>query len=292
MAKEKVMVSEQYLQDIANSIRTKLETEDKYKPSEFSSKIDEMSIATPVTKGFIPKAFNSSGFITDVEFIGMTSIPSHYFYTLDTYGVGKYLTNVKFAENTTSINQYAFHNCRELLLTELPDTITSIGNYAFCSCLKISLTKLPSALTSVGTRAFEFCSKLAITEIPEGVTTLGSQAFANCSSLTSIKLPSTLSSIGSYMFVTASNLKTVSSLSEDLKNIYNYAFQRSGLSKLILHSKTVTTLGTGAFEGTSIASGSGKIYVPDNLVESFQTATNWSTYASKIKPLSELEVSE
>ena len=31
------------------------------------------------------------------------------------------------------------------------------------------------------------------------------------------------------------------------------------------------------------------IYVPDNLVNSYKTATNWSTLADKIKPRSELE---
>ena len=29
------------------------------------------------------------------------------------------------------------------------------------------------------------------------------------------------------------------------------------------------------------------IYVPDDLVENYKTATNWSVYASQIKPLSE-----
>ena len=32
----------------------------------------------------------------------------------------------------------------------------------------------------------------------------------------------------------------------------------------------------------------GYIYVPDALVDSYKTATNWSTYADQIKPLSEL----
>lgn len=31
----------------------------------------------------------------------------------------------------------------------------------------------------------------------------------------------------------------------------------------------------------------GYIYVPDALVDSYKAATNWSTYASQIRPLSE-----
>ena len=31
----------------------------------------------------------------------------------------------------------------------------------------------------------------------------------------------------------------------------------------------------------------GKIYVPDNSVDAYKAATNWSQYADRIKPLSE-----
>ena len=44
-----------------------------------------------------------------------------------------------------------------------------------------------------------------------------------------------------------------------------------------------------AFDNTPIANGTGFVYVPDNLVEQYKTADNWSTYASQIKPISELE---
>ena len=47
-----------------------------------------------------------------------------------------------------------------------------------------------------------------------------------------------------------------------------------------------------AFQGTLIASGNGYIYVPDELIEQYKTATNWSVYANQIKPLSEYVESE
>ncbi len=49
-----------------------------------------------------------------------------------------------------------------------------------------------------------------------------------------------------------------------------------------------TLSNSNAFANTPIAQGTGYIYVPDNLVASFKTATNWSTYASQIKGVSEL----
>ena len=42
------------------------------------------------------------------------------------------------------------------------------------------------------------------------------------------------------------------------------------------------------FVGSGIASGTGYIYVPDDLVDQYKVATNWATYASQIKGLSEI----
>ena len=69
----------------------------------------------------------------------------------------------------------------------------------------------------------------------------------------------------------------------------------SGCSRLVTlilrKADTVCTLeNVSAFSGTSIAKGTGFVYVPDDLVEQYKAATNWSTYASQIKPISELEV--
>lgn len=52
-------------------------------------------------------------------------------------------------------------------------------------------------------------------------------------------------------------------------------------------SAVVTNGGANTFSNSAIASGTGYIYVPDALVEDYKVATNWSTYAAQIKPLSE-----
>lgn len=44
---------------------------------------------------------------------------------------------------------------------------------------------------------------------------------------------------------------------------------------------------TDVLYGTPISQGTGYVYVPDDLVDSYKSATNWSTYANQIKPLSE-----
>ena len=41
-------------------------------------------------------------------------------------------------------------------------------------------------------------------------------------------------------------------------------------------------------KGTTIEKATGYVYVPDDMVDTYKSATNWSTYASQIKGMSEL----
>ena len=43
--------------------------------------------------------------------------------------------------------------------------------------------------------------------------------------------------------------------------------------------------GKGAFNMSPIASGTGYIYVPAALVDSYKAASNWSTYANQIRAI-------
>jgi hypothetical protein len=46
---------------------------------------------------------------------------------------------------------------------------------------------------------------------------------------------------------------------------------------------------TYTFDSTQISTEEGAIYVPDESVETYKSATNWSIYADQIKPLSEYQ---
>lgn len=118
-----------------------------------------------------------------------------------------------------------------------------------------------------------------------------------------------LTSIGQYMMqgqsgltgFFAPNLKQIQlnafSYCRALKYIYiqggeiqsNSFLTCEGIVALVIKSTAVTTLNTAvALNGSSIASGTGYIYVPDDLVEQYKVATNWATYAAQIKGLSEI----
>lgn len=60
----------------------------------------------------------------------------------------------------------------------------------------------------------------------------------------------------------------------------------SALEALILRGDTVKTLGAvSALSGTPIAEGTGYIYVPSALLESYKAETNWATFADQFRAI-------
>ena len=143
-------------------------------------------------------------------------------------------------------------------------------------------------ITYLGTEVFRNYASLKVVDFPN-VTSTGANIFYACYDLSTVNLPK-LSAIGINMFAYSSLLKRLDFPS--VESIGTGAFSScSRLVTLILRkADTVCTLANvNAFTNTPIAKGTGYIYVPDDLVEKYKAATNWSTYASQIKPISELE---
>jgi hypothetical protein len=119
------------------------------------------------------------------------------------------------------------------------------------------------------------------------VVTIGGYGMQSCGALKSIVLPKvqyldTAALYGCWNLLTI-DLPTCTSISST-------AIVHCGvLNKLILRSPTLCTLGGGALNNTPYVKGQGFIYVPDNLVDEYKVATNWSAYVDQIKPISELE---
>ena len=63
-------------------------------------------------------------------------------------------------------------------------------------------------------------------------------------------------------------------------------YKCSALKAVIIRSPAVCTMSTSnAFKSTPIASGTGYVYVPAALVDSYKAATNWSVYADQIRAI-------
>ncbi len=162
----------------------------------------------------------------------------------------------------SDMSQSAFQSCSSLTEITIPEGMTTIGGSAFQSCSSLTEITLPAGVRYFGSSAFQSCSSLTRIMNFENtkVVSLYSTTFRSCSSLAEIALPASLTSIGNYVFQYCTKLKIMT-----------------------VNANTPPTLGSGAIPSTI-----GAIYVPDESITAYQEATGWTSYASKIKGISEM----
>ena len=136
----------------------------------------------------------------------------------------------------------------------------------------------------VGDYAFQNCTSLSYVDAPN-VTTLGRDAFVK-SNITNIELPNLM--VASYdAFVSCEKLKRANL--GNVSSIRNYCFTNCfEFDTLILpNTERITTLeSTNAFwYATKFEEGTGYIYVPRALLNSYKTATNWSNFANQFRAI-------
>lgn len=163
----------------------------------------------------------------------------------------------------TAVRKYGFAYCEDLIKVDLPNVAT-IGENAFARSENLIEVNLPNCETATD-YSFNYCYSLKNVNMPK-LQTVPSYMFQRCEAIQEIDLPS-------------------------ITRIFASAFYYcKSLEKLILRSETMVTLANkSAFLNTKINSGTGYIYVPDNLIEEYKVATNWTNFADQFKGLSELE---
>lgn len=137
---------------------------------------------------------------------------------------------------------------------------------------------------------FNGCTMLEDVDLSSATGFFISYAFANCQNLTTIKLPRLAPAAGAaYIFQKCTKLTSVDMGSNTInggaigQNVFTDC---SALKALVLRHKTINSMNvTNAFTNTPIASGTGYIYVPRDLVATYQAATNWSTYSAQFRAL-------
>ena len=141
------------------------------------------------------------------------------------------------------------------------NTVDSVGDQALTdSIIDRSITELHCNLTaSIRQYAFRACTALTNVNFPS-VTSVALGAFWSCTALTKADFASTVA-------------------------FANNAFYGcSALSAVILRNADAVSTITGTpFDNSAIASGTGYIYVPSALVETYKT--NWATYAAQIRAI-------
>jgi hypothetical protein len=159
--------------------------------------------------------------------------------------------------------------------------VETIAAYAFRGCSKITSLNVPKLKTVSTSSLYQVnVPNLILSEL----TSMGTYSFGGSSGMKTITLPKLL-------IVQSNGFRQNTGVTRiDLgvcTNIYATGFYNCyALQDLIIRTDSVCALAnTNAFTGCSKLA---NIYVPDNLVNSYKAATNWSTYADKIKPISQL----
>lgn len=139
--------------------------------------------------------------------------------------------------------------------------VTEVDDYTFFNMPNLVYVSFPQA-TSVGFYTFYNNKKLVSVVLPN-VQDIGTCCFQSCTALTVLDFPAA-TSIGNQTFRGCSALTTL----------------------ILRNTSSVCTLGnTNSLAETPIASGTGYIYVPAALVDSYKAATNWSTYANQLRAI-------
>ena len=141
---------------------------------------------------------------------------------------------------------------------------------------------VPSGTTKIGNSALSQRDELESIYLPNSVTVLENYALAYCQNLDGVVLPSTMTTIGNFAFQYDTGLSSIT-IPASVTSIGAAAFDGcTGLEYVILEPVSPPTLGNDAFQQTNDC----PIYVPDNSVLAYQTATNWQTYSARITGIS------
>ena len=175
----------------------------------------------------------------------------------------KYLSSIILPKGVNSIGQYAFYGCDSLAEITIPDGVTEIPSYCFGSCDQLQSVSLPETLTTIGQQAFYYCKKLKSVSLPENLTSIGQHAFYHCDSLTEVTIPEGISEIPAYCFADCSQLKSVS-LPDSVTSIGTYAFYYCTNLKSMTLPENVTSVGSRAFYSCWRLT---DIYLPQNLTD-------------------------
>lgn len=191
-------------------------------------------------------------------------------------------------DSVTEIGVYAFKGCSDLAIVDCPNA-SSFKEESFGNCTKLTDVNLPNA-ELIGRYAFQNCTSLVTIDLPKAVDYVGDAqgVFSGCKNLQQAHFP-VLKRVYIGMFINGPAIPKL-----DLPcctDIMGRSMPMPALETLILRANQVCTLGNvSALNNTKIKAGTGYIYVPRALVDSYKTATNWSTYAAQFRALEDYTV--
>lgn len=183
------------------------------------------------------------------------------------------------------------------------DCVDTLGNKLFSYCTSLSAVTIPSGVTTIDTGAFYNCTSLSSVTIPSSVTFIGQEAFSGCTSLKNVNIPNGIEDVKgmTFAYTNVENITIPNSINRilnhsfdnctNLKNVtigtgctvISMAFTNcTGLQTVTVNATTPPMLLNNPFDNTN---NTFIIKVPYSSVNTYKTASGWSTYASRIEAI-------
>ncbi|WP_148364453.1 MULTISPECIES: leucine-rich repeat domain-containing protein [Bacteroidaceae] len=156
-----------------------------------------------------------------------------------------------------ALHYMEFHQCTNLESVTLMPNIKKIGGRVFAGCISLKRMTIPSSIETIESGVFDGCTSLLTVDIPSTYipAVFPDSMFKGCSSLTSlIEIPDTVITIGQTTFMGCCSLEGVK-----------------------MKGTTPPTLGYGVFNDTTFP-----IYVPQEAVNTYKSASGWTSVSSRI----------
>lgn len=189
------------------------------------------------------------------------------------------VTDLTIPSDITELKTYTFFSAATITSVTIPLTVTSIrgnGTFQYSGLRNVTV---PSSVESWnGNFTFAFCPNLTDATL-NNKSQIGSYAFSNCTRLTGVTFGDNITAINNNAFRGCTRLTGVT-FGDNMKSIANNAF--SGCTKLAsmtFNSPTPPTITSNSLQGIPSTC---KFYVPCSAVNTYRTASNWSSYASQI----------
>lgn len=278
---DKVIVTKNKLDDLADSISTKAGVATPMTLSEMKTAVDNIQTGKDT---LVEALHNRVKSVSDDTLIKMPS-----------FGLAELtaLTSVSFP-NLLYIEQYGFSNDRNIDFGQdawpFPK-ISVIGHYAFNRChgLKGDIV-LPQTVTTIGSAAFQDCYQIETIRSDGAIKTLGAYALTGSGHtmlLRECHFPNMGTGVAlSYVWGSSTAANACQHLEVcdigKAKSISSSTFANCyALQTLIMRGTSVTTLSNvSVFLNTPVRGYNNltaKIYVPEALIDQYKAASNWKT---------------
>ena len=188
------------------------------------------------------------------------------------------IRKIELGTNVT-LKTGAFYDCYSLRSITIPRGVENIESYDFYDCYSLRSVIIPNSANGIKNSAFANCYSLICISIPKDIANVGSSLFSDCRSLIDVRIPNDVTTVESSMFYKCYSLAIIT-IPSGVTNIATNAFSSCyGMKHYYLMPTTPPTISSNSF--SNIQSDC-VIHVPAESLEAYQTATYWSTHASKM----------